>query len=252
MLDGLLAVQVGEEVLVLRPGDFAAIPPGVPHTFDNIDPDQPPVRTVNLMVPGGFERFFTERARIGDPSDTAALTRVAEQHGITTVGPPLRVKLGLARPSSATTTAPPHPQVVPAALVGAWALRSYESHDDSGRVETPLGSGPHGTLLYTADGHVSAHVMADARPRCRAPLPYDCTHEEKIALAESYLGYAGTYTVDGDRVTHHIVVSSYPNWTGAELRRTVRLDGDVLTLSGDAEQVDGRMRVAVLTWGRDR
>ena len=95
VLEGVLTVQVGEDVVGLGPGDFAAIPPGVPHTFDNVDPNQPPVRAINLMAPGGFKEFFDERAQMEDGADAAALTQVAEQHGITTVGPPLRVSLKL-------------------------------------------------------------------------------------------------------------------------------------------------------------
>src|ERR1700728_5453630 len=36
ILEGLLTVQAGEEVLDLGPGDFLSIPPGVAHTFDNL------------------------------------------------------------------------------------------------------------------------------------------------------------------------------------------------------------------------
>lgn len=36
VLEGLLTVQAGEEILDLRPGDFLSIPPGVAHTFDNL------------------------------------------------------------------------------------------------------------------------------------------------------------------------------------------------------------------------
>ncbi len=36
VLEGLLTVQAGEEILDLGPGDFLSIPPGVAHTFDNL------------------------------------------------------------------------------------------------------------------------------------------------------------------------------------------------------------------------
>src|SRR6185503_10673945 len=39
VLDGVLAVQAGEDMFDLGPGDFAAVPPGVPHTFDNLRED---------------------------------------------------------------------------------------------------------------------------------------------------------------------------------------------------------------------
>jgi quercetin dioxygenase-like cupin family protein len=95
VLEGVLAVQVEDEVLDLHPGDFAAVPPGVPHTFDNLRLEQPSVKAINLMAPGGFQEFFDERAGLGATPEPAALDKVAEKHGVTTVGPPLRTKLGL-------------------------------------------------------------------------------------------------------------------------------------------------------------
>jgi quercetin dioxygenase-like cupin family protein len=47
VLEGILTVQIGEDVLDLMPGDFASIPPGVAHTFDNIKKDPPPVKICN-------------------------------------------------------------------------------------------------------------------------------------------------------------------------------------------------------------
>lgn len=96
VLEGVLAVQVGDDVHDLGPGDFASVPPGVPHTFDNIRKDQPPVKVCNLMTPGGLDRQFREVSEsagvISDPEESAWIRK---KHGITHVGPPLREKLGL-------------------------------------------------------------------------------------------------------------------------------------------------------------
>ena len=53
-LEGVLAARIDDEVVDLGPGDFATVPPGVRHTFDNIRKDQPSVRVCNLMTPGGL------------------------------------------------------------------------------------------------------------------------------------------------------------------------------------------------------
>ncbi|MCE9620893.1 MAG: cupin domain-containing protein [Actinomycetia bacterium] len=60
VLEGTLTVQVGDELIDLGPGDFASVPPGLAHTFSNINADQPPVRAINLMTPGGFDAYFGE------------------------------------------------------------------------------------------------------------------------------------------------------------------------------------------------
>ena len=96
VLEGVLAVQVGDDVHDLGPGDFATVPPGVPHTFDNIRKDQPPVKVCNLMTPGGLDRQFRDMSEMaGTVADPADAVRLRKKHGITHVGPTLGKKLGL-------------------------------------------------------------------------------------------------------------------------------------------------------------
>lgn len=98
VLEGVLKVQIGDEMLDLMPGDFASVPPGVAHTFDNIRKDQPPVKVCNLMTPGGLDAMFVTLNELGamdyDPAQFAA---AGEKHGVTMVGPTIRDKLGLAK-----------------------------------------------------------------------------------------------------------------------------------------------------------
>jgi mannose-6-phosphate isomerase-like protein (cupin superfamily) len=96
VLEGVLTVQIQDELVELGPGDFATVPPGIPHTFDNLHSDQPPVLAINLMTPGGFNELFAEVAKaVGEGADRTRLQSVAAEHGVTSVGPPLREKLGL-------------------------------------------------------------------------------------------------------------------------------------------------------------
>ena len=95
ILEGVLAVQFGEEVVELGPGDFCTIPPGVPHTFDNIRKDQPPVKVINLMTPAGYEGVFVANEDGRAAADPAAQEQINEDHEVRYVGPPLKVKLGL-------------------------------------------------------------------------------------------------------------------------------------------------------------
>jgi quercetin dioxygenase-like cupin family protein len=94
VLEGVLAVQAGEEVFDLHPGDFVQVPPGVPHTFDNLRPDQGPVRAINLMTPGGFDHFMEDLARTeGSPTSAEAQDEMLKTHGVSWVGPPIHEKL---------------------------------------------------------------------------------------------------------------------------------------------------------------
>ena len=38
------------------------------------------------------------------------------------------------------------------------------------------------------------------------------TAEEKAGAVESFVAYAGRYTIHGDQVVHHVEVSLFPNW----------------------------------------
>ena len=96
VLDGVLTVQVGDKIYELGPGDFASVPPGIPHTFDNTKKDQPPVKVCNLMTPGGLDAQFRDVSQAAAAGDPAKVDAVRKQHGVNSVGPTLGVKLGLA------------------------------------------------------------------------------------------------------------------------------------------------------------
>lgn len=97
VLDGVLAIQIGDEMLDLMPGDFASVPPGIAHTFDNIRKDQPPVKVCNLMTPGGLDEFWGTLNELGPTHDPAQFAAAREKFGSTIVGPTLGYKLGLAK-----------------------------------------------------------------------------------------------------------------------------------------------------------
>lgn len=80
MLEGRLAIRVGDEQLELGPGDVAAVPPGTVHGFANaLDT---PARFLDVHAPGGFERYFREvAAALGaDPLDSAAMAEIASRY----------------------------------------------------------------------------------------------------------------------------------------------------------------------------
>ena len=96
VLEGVLTVQAGEEVIDLGPGDFLSIPPGVAHTFDNVRNGDEIVRTINVMTPGGLFPTIEDMARVPEgPEQLDGLKEATRRHGTVIVGPPLRVTLGL-------------------------------------------------------------------------------------------------------------------------------------------------------------
>jgi quercetin dioxygenase-like cupin family protein len=97
VLEGVLAVQIGDEVLDMMPGDFVSVPPGTAHTFDNIRKDQPPVKVCNLMTPGGLDEFWGTLNDLGPKPDPAQIAAARQKFGSTVVGPTLADKLGLTK-----------------------------------------------------------------------------------------------------------------------------------------------------------
>jgi quercetin dioxygenase-like cupin family protein len=85
VLEGEIGVQIGEEVLVARPGDLVFKPRGVPHAFWN-SADQP-ARALEIISPAGFERYFAELAPLFPPAnqgslDEEAVGAVREKYGL--------------------------------------------------------------------------------------------------------------------------------------------------------------------------
>jgi quercetin dioxygenase-like cupin family protein len=85
VLEGKVGVQIGEEVLVARPGDLVFKPRGVPHAFWN--PADEPARALEIISPAGFEQYFAELAPLFPPAnegplDEGAVRAVREKYGL--------------------------------------------------------------------------------------------------------------------------------------------------------------------------
>ena len=94
VLEGTLTVQCRDDVIDIGPGDFISIPPGTPHTFDNINPNQPPVRVLNMMTPGGYDGLFAENEVLTADASEAEQDAINAKYEVTYVGPPLAETLG--------------------------------------------------------------------------------------------------------------------------------------------------------------
>ena len=71
-------------------------------------------------------------------------------------------------------------------------------------------------------------TLADNRQAPIGPIPSD---SEMIGLFKTMVAYAGTFTVEGDEVTHNVDASWNQAWTGTQQTRFYKLDGSILTLT---------------------
>ena len=75
---------------------------------------------------------------------------------------------------------------------------------------------------------------------------------EKAEAFATSLAYAGRYTLSGDKVIHHVEVSTVENWVNTDLVRLIKLQGDRLTLQTTPTSVGGKMQTTELIWERVR
>jgi mannose-6-phosphate isomerase-like protein (cupin superfamily) len=81
VLEGTVGVEIDGESFEAGPGTVVVKPRGIPHAFWN--PTDEPARLLELIVPGGFERYFAELGEImarPGPPDLAALGELAARY----------------------------------------------------------------------------------------------------------------------------------------------------------------------------
>ena len=132
-------------------------------------------------------------------------------------------------------------------LVGSWQLVSASSVSRSGeRNETPYGIAPVGILIYASNRRVTSLISYGGRK----PLSMKATPEEQVEAFNTFLAYTGRYSVDGDKIIHHIEISSVQNYVGKDLVRTMKLDANRLILNTPPTMVNGKFQSIELSWQR--
>jgi hypothetical protein len=84
----------------------------------------------------------------------------------------------------------------------------------------------------------------------RKPLSVAAGKEEQAEAFKTFLAYAGRYTLSGEKVSHHVEVSSIQNYVGKDLVRTVKFQGDQITLVTPPTRLNGKTQTIELIWRR--
>lgn len=122
-------------------------------------------------------------------------------------------------------------------LLGTWKMLSWKREVvATGETSDAMGADPIGYLSYDRDGRVSAVVVKRDRPKLKGLVPTD---DEKAALFDTMLAYAGTYTLEDGRIIHHLDASWNPAWGMSDLIRPFFVEGDKLVIYG-APAIDPR------------
>jgi lipocalin-like protein len=136
-------------------------------------------------------------------------------------------------------------------LVGTWKLVSASSKTSTGeRSEPPYGPDPAGFLTYTGDGRVSALISYGGRKPLSVGGGALAVQQEQAEAFKTFLAYGGRYTLSGDKVTHHIEISSIQNYVGKDMVRSVKFHGDQILLITPPTPVNGKIQTVELIWQR--
>jgi len=152
--------------------------------------------------------------------------------------------------ATAGSNAQPHKACTEAPQLGTWALQSFVTEDSETKEETHLfGLHPSGYIYYGPDCRMYAILIKGDR---RAPAGDVPTDVEKVELFSGFFSYAGSYTVDGDKVSHHIDASWNQAWTGTTQVRQFKIEGNTLRnrTMPSKNAMTGRQSISVQTYTR--
>jgi hypothetical protein len=150
----------------------------------------------------------------------------------------------LAMMGASPAVAMAHEQAMKEKLVGgAWALKEWSEVRKDGSKTYPLGDHAIGQLIYTADGHMAAQLVAVGRTRFKSDDWREASEEEGAGAFKEYFGYFGTFSLDLARhaVIHHVKGAWFPNVEASDQLRVFRFEKGELVL--DADTSWGKVRI---------
>ena len=132
-------------------------------------------------------------------------------------------------------------------ILGTWKLKSFVRElTGTGEKINQLGEHPDGYISYSADGRMYTIATSNSRVKPRNVNPDD---EERVKLHQTMFAYAGTYTLEGDKVIHHLDISWNETWTGTDQVRYYKLDGNILIIAtASIKDSFGREGRSTLVW----
>ena len=136
-------------------------------------------------------------------------------------------------------------------LVGAWTLVSTKYKFPDGKTVDTFGPNPRGTMILDASGHMALTNMRTSLPKFAANDRTKGTPEENKAIVEGSFVVFGTYTVnepDHTLITH-VEGSTFPNFDGADQKRSFTLAGDELRYANPVASI-GHGVVVEAVWKR--
>ena len=143
------------------------------------------------------------------------------------------------------------PLAAPAAesdLYGTWKLVSLNSKlIDTGQVDQPRGKAPSGYVSFTPDGRMTGLILSEKRPKPESVAKM--TDQQRIELFNTINAYAGSYKLDGNKLTYRYDLT-HNEVPERALVREIKIEGRKLTMVNEPARgvVDGKMRQTSTVW----
>ena len=125
-------------------------------------------------------------------------------------------------------------------LLGTWMFVGSTGKLPDGSPQ--WGDNPKGYVSFLPDGNYSNLLMRSDLPKYKSNNRLDTTAEEDKATVRGLITTFGVYEINETErsYTVHVVGSSFPNWTGTDLKRTVAsVTADELRVNNPAPSTGG-------------
>jgi hypothetical protein len=135
-------------------------------------------------------------------------------------------------------------------LHGTWKLVNLSRKAlDTGKVEQPRGKAPKGYVSFTPDGRVLGFIMNEKRPKPDSVAKM--TDQQRVELFNTMNAYAGTYKLDGNKLTYRFELTHNEVPERASVRE-IKLEGRRLTMANEPAKsaMDGKMAQTTTVWER--
>ena len=144
------------------------------------------------------------------------------------------------------------PLAAPAAesdLYGTWKLVSLSRKVvDTGAMEQSRGKAPRGYVSFTPDGRMTGVIVSEKRPKPESVAKM--TDQQRVELFNTVNAYAGTYKLEGNKLTYRYDVTHNEVPVQRALVREIKVEGRKLTMVNEPALAvqDGKMVQTTTVW----
>jgi Lipocalin-like domain len=133
-------------------------------------------------------------------------------------------------------------------LYGTWKLVSQSQKVlDTGEVRAGRGKAPRGYVTFGPDGRLMGVILNENRPKPESVAKM--TDQQRIELLNTMNAFAGTYKLEGNRLTYHFELTHNEVPARAAVR-DIKIEGRKLTMVNEPapSTADGKMVQTTTVW----